>query len=294
MATPAPAHAVPAGPLAVRWLAYELPPLRAGAISVGRLELENAGSAAWRSRPGTDIHLSYHWLDVLGNPIIWAGHYILLPERVAPGQRVDIYVTVRSPVPPGRYRLAFDLVNEGRYWFTEVGNERLELDVEVLPRLAERTLGVVVAPGPDALADATQRALEQQEEPVTVSAGAAATAYLAAGCRPAPDWASRLLDAHAEGFAAVAGSITVDGGPLARARGRELAAWRPGFGRSPAWPRPLLCPSLVEGLEAEPAPGPGGLPSLEPGALDEPTLCDGRIRVAVDATALRRGGRRPV
>ncbi len=44
-----------------------------------RLELENAGTAAWRSRPGRDIHLSYHWLDPLGNPIVWAGAFILLP-----------------------------------------------------------------------------------------------------------------------------------------------------------------------------------------------------------------------
>jgi hypothetical protein len=39
-------------------------------------------------------------------------------------------------MPPGRYRLAFDLVNEGRYWFRELGNERLELDVDVLPGIA--------------------------------------------------------------------------------------------------------------------------------------------------------------
>ncbi len=294
MATPAPPHHVPAGPLAVRWLAYELPPQRAGAVSVGRLELENAGSAAWRSRPGTDIHLSYHWLDGRGNPIVWAGHFILLPDRVAPGQRVDAYVTVRAPVPPGTYRLAFDLVNEGRYWFHEVGNSRLELDVEVLPRLERRSLAVAVAPGPRELEEATRQALERQEEPVSRGPAAAATAYLSAGCRPAPDWSSRLLDAHAEGYAAVAGSIAVEGGPVARRRaGRELVPWQPGFGRSPAWTRPLVCPSILTGVDATPAPGPGGLPALDPGALDDPTLCDGRIRVAVDATALRPGGRRP-
>ena len=28
--------------------------------------LENAGSAGWR-----DVFLGYHWLDALGNPIVW-------------------------------------------------------------------------------------------------------------------------------------------------------------------------------------------------------------------------------
>jgi hypothetical protein len=264
-------------------------------VSVGTLALENAGTAAWRSRPGTDIHLSYHWLDGLGNPIVWAGHFILLPDRVAPGERIEAYVTVRAPLPPGGYRLAFDLVNEGRYWFHELGNERLELDVTVLPRIERRSLAVEVAPGPPELEAATREALELQEEPVEAEAGpAAATAHLAAGCRPAPDWSRRLLDAHEEGYAAVAGSIAVDGGPVERRRaGRELRPWRPGFGRSPGWARPLLCPSVVAGVEAVPAAGPGGLPALDPATLDEPTLCDGRIRVAVAATAVRRGGRRP-
>ena len=59
-------HPVPVGPLAVRWLAYGLDEQRAGVETRARLRLENAGTAAWRSHPGTDIHLSYHWLDAAG------------------------------------------------------------------------------------------------------------------------------------------------------------------------------------------------------------------------------------
>ena len=43
-------HPVQAGPLAVRWLAYELPELRAGTLGTARLRLQNAGSARWRAR----------------------------------------------------------------------------------------------------------------------------------------------------------------------------------------------------------------------------------------------------
>jgi hypothetical protein len=291
--TPVPPHAVPAGPLAVRWHAYELPPQRAGTLSIGRVELENAGSAAWRSRPGTDIHLSYHWLDLRGNVIVWAGAFILLPERVEPGERVEVHTTLRAPIPPGRYRLAFDLVDEGRFWFADVGNERLELDVEVASRLPERALAVSVADGPHEFAAATREALAALDEPV-VEHGTA-TAFLVAGCRPTPDWSRRVLDAHEEGFAVVGGSIDVDGRLLGRRLTRTLAPWRPGFGRSPGWKWPLLCPSLVaESVADAPWVDPvAGLPTLEPAELGEPWLCDGRIRVAVAARALPRDGRPP-
>jgi hypothetical protein len=275
----------------VRWLAYDLPRLRAGCTSVGRVDLENAGSAAWRSRPGTDIHLSYHWLDLRGNVIVWAGAFILLPERVEPGERIDALVTVRAPMPPGRYRLAFDLVDEGRLWFAELGNERLELDMDVASRLSERTLAVRVAAGPSELTAATRAALAKLDE--TVVEEGAATAFLAAGCRPSPDWSGRLLDAHEEGFVAVAGSIKVDG-RLAGRRAGALRPWRPGFGRSPGWTRPLLCPSVVGDLvdEAPWTDSVAGLPALEPAELEEPWLCDGRIQIAVTPRALRQDDRR--
>ena len=268
-----------------------MPEQRAGATTVGKVEIENAGTAAWRSRPGRDIHLSYHWLDRLGNPIVWAGAFILLPSRVDPGQRITVFVTVRAPIPPGAYRLAFDLVNEGRFWFHELGNTRLELDVDVLPRIARRAVAVVVAPGAEDLVELTRRALEAQTEPVTVS-DAEATAYLAAGCQPAADWAARVLDAHAEGFVAVGGAIDIIGGPIDRRRApRELDAWRPGFGRAPAWNRPLLCPSLLADANTRTGTGPAGLPAVDPTTVGGPFICDGRIRVAVAARALRRAGR---
>jgi hypothetical protein len=290
--TPVPPHHVPAGPLAVRWHAFELPPQRAGSVSVGRIELENAGSATWRSRPGTDIHLSYHWLDLRGNVIQWAGPFILLPERVEPGERFELSVHVRATMPPGRYRLAFDLVDVGRFWFAEVGNTRLELDVDVAPRLPERTLAVRIADGPSDLVAATRAALEQLDEPVQDEGAAAA--FLAPGCRPAPDWSRRILDAHEEGFAVVAGSIEVDGRLAGRRLGAVLGPWRPGFGRSPGWKRPLLCPSVVaELVDNAPWTDPvAGLPALNPAGLQEPWLCDGRIQVSVPARALRPDDRR--
>jgi hypothetical protein len=289
--TPIPDHHVPAGPLAVRWHAWELPAFRAGALSSFDVDLENAGAASWSSQPGSPIYLGYHWLDLRGNAIVWAGAFIALPHLVAPRERITVSVAVRAPTPPGRYRLALDLVAEGRAWFSELGNHRLERDVDVGMRLVRRALQVEVADGPPELVRVTNEALAEQEEPI--GGEGEATAFLAAGCRPARDWSRRVLDAHAEGFAAVGGSVSVEGSLWSR-RGTELAPWKPGFGRSPGWTHPLICPSLLpEALAGAVWLDPrAGLPTLDPEPLTEPWLCDGRIAVAVSATALPRAPRR--
>src|SRR5436309_175944 len=116
-------HPTPAGPLAVRWLAHELPTLRAGALHTARAALENAGSARWHG-----LKLAYHWLDDRGNALVWDGLRTELGD-VEPGEQRELEVRIRAPLPPGRYVLAFDLVLEGHWWLSEIGNRQLELPV---------------------------------------------------------------------------------------------------------------------------------------------------------------------
>jgi hypothetical protein len=267
-------HPVNTGPLAVRWLGHEIAPVRAGAGSSARIALENAGSATWRSRGRTGVRLAYHWLDPLGNPIVWDGARTALPHPVAPGEAVELGVTVTAPRPPGRYVLSLDLVEEYRFWFAELGSATLDLPVDVQPRIAERRLAVVVQGGTDAEVAA---ALAAQEEPVVPEAPEA-VAYLAAGALPAPDWSRRLLDAHAEGWAAVGGAVV----PLARRDRGAFGAWAPG-GRNPRFGRPLLFPSLLDGAE------PGDLDGL-PAYPGEGGLFEGRAVVRLRPRSGRRRG----
>jgi hypothetical protein len=153
------------GPLAVAWGAPPPAAPQAGALEVVRVELENVGSIAWRE----SIFVSYHWLDDRDNPIHWDGERTPAP-RLAPGGRATADVPVRAPIPPGRYRLAFDLVAEHRAWFSELGSPMLALDVEVAPRQGEPR------PLPD-------------------------------GLEPADGYAARVRAAHADGYAVVAGAI---------------------------------------------------------------------------------------
>jgi hypothetical protein len=264
----APDHDVPAGPLAVRWLGHELGPVRAGALGTARLALENAGTSAWQPEGPRRVCVSYHWLDELGNPIVWDGIWSALPQAVAPGGRIETELALRGPIPPGRYRLAFDLVADDRYWLSELGNRMLERAAEVAPRIARRALAVEGAdPG----------ALDGLDEPVVPSAQAEAIAYLATGCVPAPDWSRRVLDAHEEGYAVVAGAIEAAQGLLRRGP-EALEPWKPGPGRVPGFAHPLLCPSIVRGVEPAWLPAVEDLPALEQPA-DEPWLYDGRAVV---------------
>jgi len=231
-------------PLAPRWRDVTLGPIRAGARTTARVVLENAGGATWRSRGADGLQLSYHWLDRHGNAIVWDGVRTAFPHPVPPGATLELDVPVDGVRPPGRYVLAFDLVEEHRFWLSEVGIPTRDVEIDVLPLIDERRLGVVVHGGPD---EGTAAALAAQEEPL-VDDAPTATAHLVAGARPAPDWSRLVLDAHAEGWQAVGPAVRTEGGALAqRLGGHALRPWAPG-GRNPRFDLPLVLPSLVDGL----------------------------------------------
>jgi hypothetical protein len=236
-------HEVPAGPLAVRWLDVVVPELQAGAHATLAVQLENAGAAPWRG-----LNLSYHWLDERGNPILWDG--IRTPIDAAPGERRELTAALRGPIPPGRYQLAIDLVDEHRFWLAELGNHAPTFDVDIAPRDARD-----------------------------------ARAFVPNGLDLAPDWEERVYVAHTEGYAAVGGSVEWKAAGRKRSTPRELEPYGPGGGRDPAFAHPLLCPSLLPPLE--PNAEVYGLPAWRP-SDDEPWLYDARITLKLRSQSGRR------
>jgi hypothetical protein len=189
---------------------------QAGVVERARIGLTNAGTVPWSDQ----IKLGYHWLDDRDNPIVWDSPRTDVP-RLAPGESAEVEVGVRAPMPPGRYRLAFDLVAELRAWFSELGSPMLALDLEVAPRRGEPST----------------------ELPANVTA--------------AGDWAERVRAAHAEGYGVVAGAIQWEGGR----RPRSLADYEPGPGRLPVFACALLAPSVLPGIELERLDDVEGLPA---------------------------------
>jgi hypothetical protein len=223
------------GPLAVAWGAPPDVRLEAGAVTRVPLELENVGAVAWR--PGMDVQLSYHWLDLRDNPIFWDGIRTAAPS-LAPGERATVEARVRGSMPPGPYRLAFDVVAEHRAWFSELGSSMLVLDLDVAPRSGE----------------------PRADLPPNVEATGA--------------WEEHVRAAHADGYAVVAGSIEWDGGSLHR-RPRALEPYAPGPGRVPEFGAALLCPSVLPGVELERLADVAGLPAFA-APQEEPWIYDGR------------------
>jgi hypothetical protein len=227
------------GPLVARWLTWVLDEPRAGALGSARVEIENAGTATWRD----GVACSYHWLDALGNPIVWDGIRTPLPHAVAPDERITLRVGLRAPIPPGRYRFALDLVAEHRAWFGELGEGGPEEELDVHPRVEATVLEEV------------------------------ADVHLPQRWELAPGAAELALAAHGEGYAVVAPSID----PPRRLR-RALAPWSETAGRNPGFAHPLLCASVLRGIELERLPDVEGLPAFA--APDgEPWIYDGRVSV---------------
>ena len=232
---------VSSGPLVVRWRAFEHGRVEAGALQWATVELENAGSATWRTRGFRDgLFLAYHWLDDRGNPIVWDGKRTELERPVEPGETLRQTMRLRGPIPPGRYRLAVDMLEELRFWLAELGNEPWQEEVEVVPRDAS-----------------------------------AARVFLPDHAEPGPDWHERVAALHAEGYAAVGGAVEQATGLLRRGD-PELAPYAPGTGRHPGFPHPLVCPSLLPPLE--PNATVAGLPAWQPDG-EEPSMYDGRAVV---------------
>ena len=222
------------GPLAVRWGEWTLDDPHAGAVGRARVELENAGTVAWRD----GIRLAYHWLDDRGNPIVWDGERTPLPE-LAPGERATVEAARARPDPA----------------------RPLPLRARPRRRPPRLVLGARQRDG----RGRRRRAPARRHAP-----------RRAAGLGRADGRGEeRIAAAHAEGYAVVAGAIEWLGGSAAGARG-ALAPYEPGPGRIPDFAHPLLCPSVLDGVELERLEDVAGLPAFAAPAEDA-WLYDGRI-----------------
>ena len=231
-------HPVTAGPLALRWLAWSLEPARAGVTGSGARRARERGHgdvALARARTGVQARLPLarpaRQPDRLGRP-----PHAAPARRSRPARRSSSTFRSRR-----RARRAATGSRSTSSRSTGSGSRR-----SVRRRSTSRSRSrrgspsggcrSVVHGGPDA---ETTAALAGQEEPL-VEHDAVAVAHLVAGALPAPDWSRLLLDAHAEGWAAVGGAVA----PEARRDRGTFAPW------APARPQPALRPPAAPSVAA--------------------------------------------
>ncbi|PYS22478.1 MAG: hypothetical protein DMF72_13160 [Acidobacteria bacterium] len=99
---------------------------RPGEVMRFQVRAENTGYARWLrgSEQGTergDVHLVAHLLGEDEEPLSLYHAGAFLPRDIAPGETIEIEISLRAPDPPGNYQLAFDMVSEHLAWFEDLG-----------------------------------------------------------------------------------------------------------------------------------------------------------------------------
>lgn len=98
------------------------------------VSVTNTGRVTWQPGAESPFRASYHWLDRDTDRVVqYDGARTELPGDVGPGATVQLAMQVRAPEKPGRYRLAWDLVQEHRLWFSsETGASLAWTNVDVV------------------------------------------------------------------------------------------------------------------------------------------------------------------
>jgi hypothetical protein len=94
-----------------------------GATETVAVRVENQGRLAWDSRANPPFFLSYHWLEADADRVVsFEGVRTPFAAPVLPKTTVSVRAEIRAPSQPGRYRLLWDVAQEGQLWFsTEPG-----------------------------------------------------------------------------------------------------------------------------------------------------------------------------
>jgi hypothetical protein len=122
-----------------------LPP---GRLTTVPLTVTNTGRLPWDSRATPPMLLSYHWLQADGDRFVtFEGERTPFAEAVRPDTTVSLAAQVRAPQRPGQYRIEWDIVQEGRLWFsTEPGAARAMSRASVEGDTGDATLATTPPP----------------------------------------------------------------------------------------------------------------------------------------------------
>jgi hypothetical protein len=98
--------------------------LARGSVTAIEATVINKGLVSWDPDARPPFHVSYHWFnDDYTRVVRYDGLRTPLRRRVRPGESLRVLVQVQVPKQDGQFLLGWDVVQEGRLWFsTEPGS----------------------------------------------------------------------------------------------------------------------------------------------------------------------------
>lgn len=127
----------PTPPHRVAYLQATLPrQMRVGQIYEAAATIRNDNKVGWTPPAGSPngFSISYHWFSQDGNTmVVKEGMRAALPNRVDPGQTVNMTFSIATPQQPGQFILELDVVQEGVTWFSDAGTPGPRFAVNVEP-----------------------------------------------------------------------------------------------------------------------------------------------------------------
>jgi SAM-dependent methyltransferase len=109
--------------------------VRAGRPFTDRLRITNAGSVTWKARGrrfGGQVTFGLKVCDAGGAVLREDLGRTSLPRDIAPGEEIEIEMTVAGLLPTGHYGLRYDMVVEGVTWFEFQGSPCARRSLEVI------------------------------------------------------------------------------------------------------------------------------------------------------------------
>ena len=142
--------------------------LSADQIVTVPVSVTNTGRLTWDSSADSPFYLAYHWLEAESDRVVsFDGLRSRFVRPVAPGTTASVDAQVKAPRQRGRYRLVWDMVQEGRLWFgsepgvklTAFSRATVSGSMDRAPALTSQMPTTAVRPGRLALWRAASRML---------------------------------------------------------------------------------------------------------------------------------------
>ena len=109
--------------------------LRAGLKETIYVKVRNAGAGVWPALADSNgslrLLVGNHWLRENNVAVVNDDGRSVLLYDLAPGEEIEIPLTVTAPIEAGSYVLEIDLVQEGVAWFASKGSRPLRTTVKV-------------------------------------------------------------------------------------------------------------------------------------------------------------------